>query len=133
MLITTEYLDAQILTEATAAVGAAGVLHSATVRLYTAGPTPNKTTPFSAYTEPTFTGYAPVTVTWTTPTRDSGARINIESQLLTFQETTTPVTVSVLGWFMADLAAANSLMAEQFDTPFQFQDLLSILKFVIEF
>jgi len=135
VIITTEFLDAAVLTIIKhASATLVGPLSGALFGLFTNDIGLTKTTAFSALTEPTYTGYAQQAATWSAATRDSNSNINIESQLLIWQEITTPVSVTIFGWFLVDSGGTNLLMAERFNPgPLSLVDLLSIIKFVVEF
>jgi hypothetical protein len=135
MIVTTETFDEEclaLLIHASATL--VGPLSGAKFGLFTNNLTLTKQTTLGLLTEATYTGYSQQVATWTAPTRDALGNINVESQLLAWQETTTPVDVSVFGWFLVDPTGATLLMAEVFPNgPYSLIDLLSILKFVVEF
>jgi hypothetical protein len=133
VIVTTETFDADILIGLTASVAAVGTLHGTLFGLFTNNITPTKTIGVGIFTEPTYTGYARIAATWGAPTRDANKNINIESQLLIWQETGTPVPTTVFGWFLVDSTGLILYMAELFATPQSLVDVLSALKFNVEF
>ena len=133
MIVTTETYDAAALAAQNAQTAAVGPLKGSLFGLTTNAYTPTKRTTLSLLTEPTYTGYARIVGTFSAPTRDIFGNLNIESQLLTWQEITTAVAVTITGWFLVDTTGLILYWMEVFDTPVNLIDLLSVLKFVVEF
>jgi hypothetical protein len=103
------------------------------VGLFTNVITPTRTNAISDFTEPTFTGYARVTLTMSAPIRGPGDILQSVSQLVSFGMTGTPVPTLVQGYFMTFGAGPAYYGAERFQNPIQMNDQFDILKLVLNY
>ncbi len=133
MIVTTEVYDVAALAAQNAQVAAVGPIKGALFGLTIGAYTPTKKTVLTDLVEASYTGYARVIGVFSAPARDINGNINIESQLLLWQETTTPSSNSITGWFLVDTGGTILYWMEVFATPYSLVDLLSELKFVVEF
>jgi hypothetical protein len=105
-------------------IATAGPLHTAKVILFTnVGLVPNRNTKLTDLTQPTFTGYLPVSVaTWGTPYIAQDNNVHVQGGEVQFQPTdaTTPTTVT--GWALTDTGATQLLGCQLFLTPVSLPD-----------
>lgn len=132
MLVTSEYFDSQIIAGAN---GGAMItpLVGTKLHLYTNNVAPTKVNVPSDFTEPTYVGYAALSITWGAPARDPAGNISTDSGLEVFQMSNALLPTTVYGYFITDTAGTHFLMGELFASPQQLVDTLSILAFVVEF
>lgn len=135
--LTTEYTDIHAVTDYTQAGGGsavAGILNGAKVVLFTNTLTPTKTTPLSALTQPTYTGYAPVAITWGSAVRDSAGDIVTLSQGIPIQmgSSSDPQT-TIRGYGIEDSGGVNLLLMEVLASPLALVDNLTFFEVVIPF
>lgn len=133
MIVTTEVFDELVLTDLNSSTAVTGALQGTKFGLITNTFTPTKTVTLTTIVQPTYTGYALQSATFTGPTRDGQGNINLESQLLIWQEMTTPADVTITGWFLQNSGGTALYWLEFFATPQTLTDLISVLKFVVEF
>ncbi len=135
--LTMEYMDIHAVTDYTQAGGGgavAGVLNGAKLILFTNTLTLTKLTPLSALTPPTYTGYAPVAITWGAAVRDSAGDIVTLSQGVPVQmgSSSDPET-TIMGYGIEDAAGANLLFAEVLPQQLDLVDNLTYYELVIPF
>jgi hypothetical protein len=135
--LTTEYMDTKAVLDYTQAGGGgavAGILNAAKMVLFTNILAPTKTTPLAALTQPTYTGYAPASVTWGPAVRDSAGDIVTLATALPIQmglATDPPTTLR--GYGLTDAAGANLLLLEVFANPIPLVDNLTFFELVVPF
>lgn len=120
--------DEDILTELTAV---AGKLNGVKIGLYTNNVTWNKNTVLTDVTECTFTGYAKVAVTWTTPFRATDGTYRVSSGLNVFQPTAAS-TETAVGYFITDTAGTVLLGGDAFPAPVPLPDALTRCAFTFD-
>jgi len=135
--LTTEFMDIHAVTDYTQAGGGgavAGILNGSKLILFTNSITLTKTTPLSALTQPTYTGYAAVVLTWGAAVRDSVGDIVTLSQEVPVQmgaPADPPTTIT--GYGIEDAAAVNLLFAEVLASPLPLVDNLTFFALVVPF
>jgi hypothetical protein len=135
MQLTTEYMDIHAVTDyVQAGAGVAGILNAAKIVLFVNSITLTKNTPLSALTQPTYTGYAPVSITWGSAVRDSAGDIVTLSQAVPVQmgSSSDPET-KIKGYGLSDSAGANLLFAEVLPSELDLVDQLTYYELVIPF
>ena len=133
-ILTTEYTDIHAVTDyVQAGAGVAGILNAAKVILFTNSVSITKTTPLSALTQPTYTGYAPVAVTWGAAARDQFGDIVTLSQLVLIQMANALTPTTIIGYGLTDSAGANLLLAEVLATPLPLVDALTFFNLQVPF
>jgi hypothetical protein len=108
-------LDA-ILAALVIAVPAAILDITSKVRLFKVGPVPNKDMVFADFTEPTFTGYATVTLASVLGPHNipNGRMVHKE---VDFACTADGTAEDILGYFITDSGGTKVFLAEQFPAP----------------
>lgn len=135
MQLTTEYADIHAVTDYTqAGGGVAGILNGAKLVLFTNSLTLTKSTPLGALTQPTYTGYAAVVITWGAAVRDATGDIVTLSQSIPIQMgSSTDPSTTIVGYGVEDAAGANLLFAEVLDAPIPLVDNLSYFEIIVPF
>lgn len=131
MITWTEDFDAAALTALEAA--ATVLMTDLKALLFTNPITPSKVLTLADLTEPTYTGYARQVVTLGAPARDPQRGIVAVAPGLTWQETTTPVSVIIYGVAYAFGATPALAGVEVFPSPIPLTDLLSFFVTVLEY
>lgn len=133
-MLTTEYTDQHAAIDYTqAGAGVAGILNGAKVILATNAFTPTKSLAVSGLTQPTYTGYAPATVTWATAVRDSNGDIVTLSDLIPIQMGDSLTPTSITGYGLTDTGGTHLLLSELFPNPLNLVDVLSYFGLQIPF
>lgn len=137
MIVTSEHMELGLITNATQAGGSgavAGILNGAKLVLYTNNLSPTKTTPVSALTQPTYTGYAPAATTWGAGARDAQGNIVTLSNAFTIQMgASADPSTTIMGWALTDTAGLNILMIETLANPLLLVDNLTVYNLVVPF
>jgi hypothetical protein len=133
-MLTTEYMDIHAVTDyVQAGAGVAGILNAAKLILATNAFTPTKLRVVADLTQPSYGGYAPVTVTWAAAARDQAGDIVTLSQLFPIQQTGGPVVVTIYGYGLTDSAGTNLLLSELFTVPITLVDDLTYFGLQVPF
>lgn len=125
-----DWVPTQNFVEAQAADMLAGQLAAAEAILFTNSPPLGLATVLADLVQPTFGGYAPVTITWADAWQDANGDIILQSQALFFQPTTTANLPLVIfgAAIMAPVGVVDTLkLAAMLDTPFTFEGILDAL------
>jgi hypothetical protein len=86
------------------------------LRLYQNNVTPSETDTVGAYTEATFTGYGPITLTGATWVTTAGVNVAYPEQ--TFTSTTSQATQNIYGYYLTQVSSGLLVYAERFsDAP----------------
>lgn len=133
-MLTTEYTDIHLVTDATqAGAGVAGILNGAKLILGTNTITPTKTTAVGDITQPTYTGYAPLTITWGSAVRDSSGDIVTLSQECPIQMGDSVLPTTIKCWGLTDSGGTNLLMSEELASPLPLVDALTYFGLIVPF
>lgn len=135
-LVTTEYLDKQMLLAGKASVtddDFSGPLLGAKVGLFVADIVPSKGLTVGDLTEAEHGGYARKTITWGAPKRDEDGRISMDSGLSTWQPNSDATPETVYGYFITDSAGTALLGLAKLENPKALVDTLSDLGLVVSF
>jgi hypothetical protein len=133
-MLTTEYTDQHAAIDYTqAGAGVAGILNGAKLILATNAFSPGKQLPVAGLTQPTYTGYVPVVLTWAAAVRDALGDIVTLSQLVAIQmgDSLTPTTIT--GYGVTDGGGTHLLLSELFATPLPLVDVLTYFGLQIPF
>lgn len=125
-MLTTEYMDQHAAVDYTqAGAGVAGVLNGAKIILATNTFAPSKTRVVADLTQPTYTGYAPVTITWATAVRDALGDIVTLSQLVAIQMGDSTLPTTITGYGLTDSGGTHLLLSELLPVPLPLVDALT--------
>ncbi len=133
------FLD-QVLAGANTNVSAGnytGMLYGAKAGLFTNQPVLSPLNAFADFTEPTWTGYAVASLTWTGPVIDGVGNLLVQSGIISFTPGATPSpAVLVYGYYLENTtvpsAGHNIIGAEYFPTPISVSSTLTAVLFVAQ-
>lgn len=127
------FVSSYLYDAAVAAVqtGVAGTLHGALVGLYVNNIAPDKANVLGDFTEPIYTGYARVTLTWGAGYRSSDGSYRQEGGLAQFAATDDAHPTTVYGYFVVAVDGTTLLGAEQLASPIDLPDDLTLLNLVV--
>lgn len=91
---------------------------------------PGKTLALAGITQPTYTGYAAIVITWGTTTYDTNGLAVSFGQLATFKATGGTPATTVYGYGIMDNAGANLLGMDLFVAPMSIVDLFGTINIV---
>lgn len=92
--------------------------------------TPSKARVLADLTQPTFTGYAAIVLTWGVATYDPTGQVVAFSQLCTFRATAGPVNITVYGYGITNPAGTVLFGSGLFSTPLTIVDTNSTVNVV---
>jgi hypothetical protein len=133
-MLTTEAFDVAAVTDYTqAGAGVAGKLNGAKLILGTNDLTPGKKSVVADITQPTYTGYAPVVVTWGVAMRDANGDIVTLSAPVLVQMGDSVLPTTIKCWGLTDGAGTGLLLCEELATPIPLADALAFRNVQIPF
>jgi len=134
MIVVSQSMLSSLMTiVAQAASGVAGPLNSCKIYLFNTSLTILPTTPLSAFSQCTYTGYLPISITWGSPYIQPDGSLAINSQMAVFQPTADAQNDQAYGYYVA-LGTSPTVwaFAEVFSQPFQFTQILDALNLSVQ-
>lgn len=133
MLVTTTFADLNLATGAVGTTTAAftSLWSGAKIILATNLFQPTKTRLLADLTQPTYTGYAAIPITWSAATYDPNGIVSVFSQLATFKATGGTPSATCYGYGIVNAAATQLLGSDTFAAPLGIQDLNATINVVV--
>jgi hypothetical protein len=133
----TDYLDEQLLVDATASVTAGdftGVLNPAKIVLISANFVPSNSLLYSALTIPTYPGYAAQAAVFGSPRRRREGGIAIDSAALNFAMTDATMPTAIWGYGVTDGQTVPKLLTSELfpNGPLNLVDTLDIITLIAQ-